>query len=180
MIPCATGEGPVPILSADMNGDGRRDLVVGNDSTKTISVLLGNGAAFNAPKTYTVGTGVGAAHAIVPTNSPNNLLAFKSASAADLQACLAAGTCIEAPYDNIRGQVFFQIDMRVSKVVKFGERARLELIFQAFDLTDRANFGNSFTGNIRSSSFGTPNNFITPSGVIVPRSFSGVQPDWMA
>jgi len=42
-----------------------------------------------------------------------------------------------------------------------------------FDLTNRANFGNNFTGDVRQTSFGTPNAFITPGGVIVPHSFSG-------
>ena len=65
------------------------------------------------------------------------------------------------------------MDTRLSKEIKFGERAKLKLIFQAFDLTNRANFGNNFDGNIRSTTFGKPLGFITPSGVIVPRSFSG-------
>jgi hypothetical protein len=39
-------------------------------------------------------------------------------------------------------------------------------------LTDRANFGNRYVGNIKANNFGQPNGFITPAGVIVPRSFS--------
>jgi len=42
-----------------------------------------------------------------------------------------------------------------------------------FDLTNRANFGNNFDGDVRNASFGKPLNFITPSGVTVPHSFSG-------
>jgi hypothetical protein len=90
-----------------------------------------------------------------------------------LRACLAAGTCVQAPYNNLRGQAFFQLDARISKDIKFSERAKLKLIFQAFDLTNRANFGNNFDGNINSSTFGKPLGFIAPSGVFVPRSFSG-------
>ncbi|MBO0723974.1 MAG: hypothetical protein J2P52_00115, partial [Blastocatellia bacterium] len=119
------------------------------------------------------GGGTGAVHAIVNTSDPSNLLANKGKSVADLRACLAAGTCEEAPYDNLRGQAFFQLDARVSKDIKFGERFKLKLLFQAFDLTNRANFGNNFDGNINSSTFGKPTGFITPSGVFVPRSFSG-------
>jgi outer membrane receptor protein involved in Fe transport len=119
------------------------------------------------------GAGRGNAHAIVNTSNPNDLLANVSKSAADLRACLAAGTCKQVGFDSLRGQAFFQLDTRLSKDVKFGERAKLTLIFQAFDLTNRANFGNNFDGNIRNATFGKPTGFITPSGVIVPRSFSG-------
>jgi hypothetical protein len=73
----------------------------------------------------------------------------------------------------LRGEAFFQLDTRVSRTFKFGEKARLELIFQAFDLTNRANFGGNYQGNIRSATFMQPTNFITGSGVIVPKSFSG-------
>ncbi|HYM06187.1 MAG TPA: carboxypeptidase regulatory-like domain-containing protein [Terriglobales bacterium] len=130
-------------------------------------------AATQGIDVYGFGTGIGSTHAIVTTANPKDLTATKSLSAASLRACLTAGSCYQVPYDNLRGKIFFQLDTRVSKTVKLGERARLELIFQAFDLTNRANFGNNYVGNIRSSQFMQPNGFITPSGVIVPRSFSG-------
>jgi len=126
------------------------------------------------------GGGRGNAHAIVNTSNPNDLLANVNMSATDLQACLAAGTCKQVGFDSLRGQAYFQLDTRLSKDIKFGERAKLKLIFQAFDLTNRANFGNNFDGNLRDfntdptkSTFRKPTGFITPSGVIVPRSFSG-------
>src|SRR5262245_16676778 len=119
------------------------------------------------------GSGRGNAHAIVNTSNPNDLLANVRKSAADRRACLAAGSFKQVGFDSLRGQAFFQLDTRLSKDVKFGERAKLKLIFQAFDLTNRANFGNNFDGNIRNKTFGKPTGFITPSGVIVPRSFSG-------
>jgi hypothetical protein len=124
------------------------------------------------------GSGRGNAHAIVNVSDPNNLTANASASAASLRACLAAGTCQQVQFDNLRGQPFFQLDTRVSKNFRIKERTDLKLIFQAFDLTNRANFGNNYDGNIRSPTFRQPLGFITPSGVIVPRSFSaefGVQ-----
>lgn len=122
---------------------------------------------------YGFGGGQGATHAVLLKSDPTNYLATKSYSTAQLQSCLAAGTCFQAPYDSLRGQPFIQFDLRASKEFRFGERARLEFIFQAFDVTNRANFGNNYVGNIRSSQFMQPNGFITPSGVIVPRSFSG-------
>ncbi|MDD5542782.1 MAG: carboxypeptidase regulatory-like domain-containing protein [Acidobacteriia bacterium] len=119
------------------------------------------------------GTGRGNAHAFVPPSDPTNFLAFASASASTLRACLAAGTCMQSGFDNVRGQAFFQLDTRVSKSIRLGESKRLNLIWQMFDVTNRANFGNNFDGNIRDASFRQPINFITSSGVTVPHSFSG-------
>jgi hypothetical protein len=73
----------------------------------------------------------------------------------------------------MRGQPFFQLDTRVTKNFKIKERANLQAIFQVFDLTNRANFGNNYVTDIRQSNFATPSNFITPSGVTVPHSLVG-------
>ena len=64
-------------------------------------------------------------------------------------------------------------DARFGRFFRFGERAKLEVFFQAFDMTNRANFGTSYGGNIRTSTFLRPTGFITTSGVIVPKSFAG-------
>jgi hypothetical protein len=51
----AAGSYPVSVAVADVNGDGRPDLVVANETT-TVSVLLGNGnGTFQSPVSYTVG-----------------------------------------------------------------------------------------------------------------------------
>jgi hypothetical protein len=138
---------------------------------------LASGRPYNATEgvadTYGFGGGAGATHAIVLNSDPTNLLATSAFSAGQLQSCLAANTCHQLPFDYLRGENFFQLDARVSRMFKFGERAKLELIFQAFDITNRANFGASYQGNIRSTIFQQPTNFITANGVIVPRSFSG-------
>lgn len=142
-------------------------------SARPYNSTMGLGDVFN------LGGGTGAVHAIVNNSAPNDLLANRNsnlttaAALARVRACLAAGTCRQAPFNNLRGQEFFQLDTRLSKDIKFGDRATLKLIFQAFNLTNRANFGNNFNGNIRSASFGKPLGFIAPSGVFVPRSFSG-------
>jgi carboxypeptidase family protein/TonB-dependent receptor-like protein len=141
-------------------------------SARPYNSTNGPGDVFN----FGGGTGNGATalvHAIVNTSAPDDLLANKGKSLPELRACLAAGTCVQAPFNNLRGQAFFQLDTRLSKDIKFSERATLKLIFQAFDLTNRANFGNNFNGNINSPNFGKPLGFIAPSGVFVPRSFSG-------
>ena len=107
---------------------------------------------------------------VVLTNSPSDLTGTASMSAASIRTCLTAGQCRELGWDTLRGEPFFQLDARVSKAIRLKERSRLNLILQVFDLTNRANFGNNVVTNIRSSQFQKPNGFITPSGVIVPRS----------
>src|SRR5712691_1882565 len=79
-----------------------------------------------------------------------------------------------AKYDPLRGDPFFELDMRLAKNIKFGERMKLQLVAQAFNLTNRANYGNNFGLNIASTStFGHPVGFINPSTTIVPSSVWG-------
>jgi hypothetical protein len=147
-----------------------------------------------SPRAYTAfydsdvlgeGAGRGNTHAIVFTSSPNDLKATLTAfgdpgasgstGAANrrkFRDCLRSGTCQFASFDNLRGQRFFQLDARITKNFKFGERHNLATFIQFFDLTNRANFGNNFSGNIRTSSFQTPIAFITPSGVTLPHAFA--------
>jgi hypothetical protein len=122
---------------------------------------------------YGFGGGQGATQAIVLNSDLNNLLGTQKYSAAQLRACLADGSCHQVNFDNLRGQTFFELDARFSKEFVWKERARLSLFFQVFDLTNRANFGANFGGNIRSSSFGTPTGFLSSAGVVVPHSFAG-------
>ena len=127
-----------------------------------------------------VGGGRGTSHAIVFNNSPNDLIATYNSfgtTTKPYRDCLRAGTCSIAAFDNARGQPFFQLDARITKNFKIKERANIQAIFQVFDLTNRANFGNNFDGNIidavgASPTFGKPTAFITPSGVTVPHSLS--------
>lgn len=51
------GTNPVFVLQRDLNGDGKRDLIVVNHDSDSISVLLGNGdGTFKPQKTYAAGT----------------------------------------------------------------------------------------------------------------------------
>ncbi len=53
----AAGESPRPVAVADLNGDGRADLVTANYNSNNVSVLLGKGnGAFAAKKDFEVGT----------------------------------------------------------------------------------------------------------------------------
>jgi hypothetical protein len=126
------------------------------------------------------GSGVATAHAIVFKNNPGDLAGAEIANGFDatkLLACINAGQCEQAHFNALRGQAFFQLDTRVTKGIKLGERANLKLMFQGFDITNRANFGNNFDGNVaniqpsKGSTFGTPIGYITPAGTIVPKSF---------
>jgi hypothetical protein len=127
-----------------------------------------------------VGAGRGTSHVVVFTNSPTDLkatlTAFGDPSVAantiKYRNCLRAGQCTHATFDNLRGQPFFQLDARVTKSFKIRESGNLQAIFQVFDLTNRANFGNNFGSDVRLNTFQTPTNFITPSGVTVPHSLS--------
>ncbi len=126
------------------------------------------------------GSGRGTSHVLVFNNSPTDLratlTAFGSpsvtANAVRYRDCLRAGQCSFASFDNLRGQPYFQLDARITKNFKIRERSTLSVLFQVFDLTNRANFGNNFVTDIRQANFATPTNFLTPSGVTVPHSFS--------
>ena len=79
-----------------------------------------------------------------------------------------------AKYDPLRGDPFFQLDLRLAKNFKLGEHVNLQLVAQAFNLTNRANYGANFGGNIASpSSFGLPVGFINPTSTTTPRSVWG-------
>jgi len=119
------------------------------------------------------GTGGTSEQAVVLNSDPNNFTATASYTAAQLQACLSANTCHIAGYDSARGTPFFQLDARISKLFHIKERMSLEFFFQAFDLTNRANFGGNYYNNIRSSNFGQPAGFIAASSVVIPQFFAG-------
>jgi len=108
---------------------------------------------------------------IVPNSDPKNYTAITS----DVEAfnCLAAGTCHQAGYDTVRGDPFFQMDMRVAKNIRVREGWNLQLIFQAFDLTNKTNFGSNFHNTNTSGSFMKPEGFINPSSSFTPRAFVG-------
>jgi hypothetical protein len=82
--------------------------------------------------------------------------------------------CSLSQFDPYRGIAFFQLDTRLSKNFKLGEKMNIQLIAQAFNLTNRANYGNNFHNDIGSpSNFGTPAGFINPTSTNTPRSLTG-------
>ncbi len=141
---------------------------------------------------WSVGSGRGNPHpAYFPGQKPTvaNYVTFYQAAAAAVKAgqaksvgtfyksCLAAGSCVEGSFDSVRGQPFAQLDARIGKTISLHDRYNLNLFFQGFNLTNRANFGGNYNGNISTYAAGTttlaPLGFVNPSSTIVPRSFTG-------
>ena len=112
---------------------------------------------------------------MVPTSAPTNWFAF-AGNITGAQNCFyglngVTQGCTIAKYDPLRGDPFFQLDLRLSKNFNLGDRFKLQFVAQAFNLTNRANYGNDFNGSIASqSTFGHPAGFIAPSSTIIPRS----------
>ena len=138
----------------------------------------------------TLNTGGGTTNAVVvPKSDPTAFLTFApsnfggSSSAANTAAqnCFyglngVAQSCTIAQYDPLRGDPFFELDLRLAKNIKLGEHVNLQLVAQAFNLTNRANYGNDYGpagGAVSISSgayFGHPQGFINPASTTIPRS----------
>jgi outer membrane receptor protein involved in Fe transport len=106
---------------------------------------------------------------LVPNDDPTNYTVI--ADQVTAFSCLQAATCHQVGYDTVRGRPFFQLDMRVAKNIKLGESRNLQLIFQAFNLTNKTNFGNDFHNTNTSSAFLQPEGFINPTSSTMPRAF---------
>ncbi len=133
-----------------------------------------SGRPYNATEgidVYGYGGGNGSWRAVVPASNPTNYTATYGYTAAQLRAGLANGSLVTLPFDALRGNRFFQADLRVSKAFTIKERHRVELLCQMFNLTNRANFGNSYTTSVQSKNFGKPSGFLSTSGSIVPHAF---------
>ena len=139
-----------------------------------------------------VGSGRSNAHAVIfsgAKESPQAYVDYYKAAAAAAKAdptgnttastyyqnCLTAGTCREVAYDSYHGLPFLQLDARISNTIKIRERYAVTLFYQAFNMTNRANYGPNYDGNVsnNASSFLKPLGFINPGSTVVPRSFTG-------
>ena len=106
-------------------------------------------------------------------NDPNIPGEATAAAQGNLTTCYYAGQCTIAKFDPVRGQAVFQLDAKFAKNFKFGERFNVQLVAQAFNLTNRANYGNDFGGNVASATFEHPIGFVNPSSTFTPRSIWG-------
>lgn len=134
----------------------------------------------NSTPTLNQGGGTYAA-AVVPKSDPTNYLAYAGNDTGARICYYITGDCTIAKYDPLRGDAFFELDAKLAKNFKLGERMKLQIIAQAFNLTNRANYGNNFDGSIGDSAaagatpatFGHPVGFINPNATFIPRSIWG-------
>ncbi len=68
--------------------------------------------------------------------------------------------CTIAKFDPLRGDAVFELDAKLAKNIKLGERVNLQLVAQAFNLTNRANYGNNFGDNISSATLWPPHRIL--------------------
>jgi outer membrane receptor protein involved in Fe transport len=108
---------------------------------------------------------------IVPNDNPTNLMLIGDSTTA--LRCLAAGTCHQVGYDTMRGNYFFQTDMRLAKNIRLGEQKNLQLMFQAFNLTNKSNTGSNFHNTADAAGFLQRAGFINPNSTFIPRAFVG-------
>lgn len=66
-----------------------------------------------------------------------------------------------------RGDKTIVLDLRTTKFFNLGGARRLGVFVEAYNLLNRANFGNSFNGNGRAATFRLPNGFVP--GIGIPR-----------
>jgi Carboxypeptidase regulatory-like domain len=124
----------------------------------------------NSSNTINAGGGTVPA-VIVPISDPTNWFAFAGNNTGAQDCYYLSKQCTIAKYDPLRGDPFFQLDMRLAKNIRIREGMNLQLIAQAFNLTNRANYGNNFGNSIASAStFAHPVGFINPSSTFTPRS----------
>jgi len=123
-----------------------------------------------------LGGGSSAGALVVPNGDPTNFLAFKGNKLGAVQ-CYYSGNCHVVPYNSLRGDPYTNVDARLAKNIKLGEHRNLQLMFQAFNLFNRANYGNSFANVVGvgavAQPFAQPNNFFNPTSSTLARSFQG-------
>lgn len=122
---------------------------------------------------YGFGSGNSSEHCVILTGNPSNLTATKSYSSSQILSCLATATCQQVGYDSLHGDPYFDTDVRVGKTTTWHEHYNVQVFFQGFDISNRANFGGDYSGNMRSGAFRTPLGYIGKTGVVIPKSFRG-------
>lgn len=67
--------------------------------------------------------------------------------------------CTMIKPNTLTGKPYIQMDMRASKHFKLGERAKLSVFAEFYNLFNRANFCNSYEEDVRVSTYNTPRAF---------------------
>ncbi len=86
--------------------------------------------------------------------------------------CYYSSNCHVVPYNSMRGDPYFNMDVRLAKNIKLGEARNLQLAWQAFNLFNHANYGNNFDNVVQDSTFGKAIGFINPTSSLLPRAFT--------
>jgi hypothetical protein len=122
-----------------------------------------------------INTGGGTTNAVVvPVSDPTNYFAFVGNQTGSDNCFYLTNSCTIAKFNPLRGDPFFQLDTRLTKNIKIHERMNLQIVAQAFNLTNRANYGNNFGTSIGdTATFGHPVGFINPSSTATPRALWG-------
>jgi outer membrane receptor protein involved in Fe transport len=109
---------------------------------------------------------------VVPNSDPTNYLWALSQTQTAVSQCYFSGSCTMAKFDALRGDPTFNLDLRLAKNVKLKEGINLQLVAQAFNLTNRANYGNNFDGIIDDFKADGTGTFHHPAGFVNPGSQS--------
>lgn len=75
---------------------------------------------------------------------------------------------VKVPINSQRGDSFSQLNVRVSKFFNWSESKKLGLFFEAFNVFNTGNFGNSFQNVTGEIDFGQPVNFFGATGFSEP------------
>lgn len=120
-------------------------------------------------------TGGGTAAAVVvPVNAPTDWFHYAGDDTGAQNCYYLTTNCTVAKFDPLRGQAFFELDAKFAKNFKIGEKANVQLVAQAFNLTNKANYGNNYGNDVSSpSTFGHPIGYIAPAATFIPRSIWG-------
>jgi outer membrane receptor protein involved in Fe transport len=123
--------------------------------------------------------------ALIVTNSnPNDLLSAtkltplvdsvsgKASLGLAEAVCYYSSNCHVGPYNSLRGDPYFNMDVRLAKNIKLGEGRNLQLAWQAFNLFNHANYGNNFDNVVQSTTFARAIGFINPTSSLLPRAFT--------
>ena len=106
-----------------------------------------------------------------PKSNPTNWFAYAGNDTGAQNCFYLTNNCAISRYDPLRGDPFFELDTKLAKNIKTGERLNVQIIAQAFNLNNRANYGNNFGNNISSAgTFGHPIGFFAPNATFIPRS----------
>ena len=129
-------------------------------------------ALSNSTNTINAGGGTTTA-VVVPNNDVRNFTAF-AGDDPDARICYyITKDCTIAKFDPLRGMAFFELDAKLAKTFNIKEKAKVQIVAQAFNLTNRANYGNNYGGNIASPTLGHPIGFLAPNATFIPRSIWG-------